>query len=102
MDILAMLLAIGLGFGLACLIFATILSKSNDIGNSIGEVSKYSNGIYYDQTADKLKNSTAIDSFGLSYITKDDRSGVVPPTEKKVEQPAVEPRDLGWNSDKIR
>lgn len=97
-----MLLAIGLGFGLACLIFASILSKSNDIGNSIGEASKYSNGIYYDQSADKLKNNTAVENFGLSYITKDDRLRDIPPTDRKVEQSAEEPRDLGWNVDQIR
>ena len=35
MGVFALLLAIGLGFGLACLIFASLLDKSNDIGNSI-------------------------------------------------------------------
>ncbi len=45
MGVLSFVLAIGLGFGLACLIFASLLSKSNDIGNSIGDAAHYTVGI---------------------------------------------------------
>ena len=55
MGILALILSVGLGFGLACFIFATLLAKSNDIGNSIGEVAHYSVGITYDLNLNKMK-----------------------------------------------
>lgn len=67
MGVVAFVLAIGLGFGLACFIFASILSKSNDIGNSIGNANLYTGGIVYERSVDRLKKSE-IDSFGISYI----------------------------------
>lgn len=73
MEVLALVLAIGLGFGLACFIFATLLAKSNDIGNSIGKVSHYSNGIYYDRNQNKLKNNEK-ETFGLGYFREDDQN----------------------------
>ena len=45
MDILALVLACVLGFGIACVIFSFILAKSNDIGNSVGSASQYTIGI---------------------------------------------------------
>lgn len=46
----ALILAIGLGFGISCHIFASILSKSNDIGNSVGEASQYDAKVKYDRS----------------------------------------------------
>lgn len=84
MDILAFLLASGLGFGLACLIFASILSKSNDLGNSIGEAGHYTDGIYYDRSTDRL-NKKEVEVFGLGYFRAEDLNKPVPPSEKLVE-----------------
>ena len=84
MGVIAFILSVGVGFGLACLIFASILSKSNDIGNSIGSASNYSGGVVFDRRADRMKKDER-ESFALSY-TRDDRyvdNG--PAADKKVE-----------------
>lgn len=85
MDILALILAIGLGFGLACLIFASLLSKSNDIGNSVGEAGRYTVGISYDRSVDKLKKNE-VDTFGLGYFRAEELNKPEPASEKPVEQ----------------
>ena len=41
-------ISIALGFALACLIFAVLLSRSNDIGNSVGMVEDYKIDISFD------------------------------------------------------
>ena len=46
----SLILAIGLGFGLSCHLFASLLSQSNDIGNSVGEASHYDAKVKYDRT----------------------------------------------------
>ena len=51
MDILLIistLFSVSLGFALACFIFAIILSRSNDIGNSTGTVEDYKIDISFD------------------------------------------------------
>ncbi len=85
MGVLALVLAIGLGFGLACLIFASLLAKSNDIGNSIASSSRYSAGINYDRSRDKLKKDEK-DSFTVGYIHKEDYDPNEPASQKLVEQ----------------
>ena len=52
--VLSLILAIGLGFGLSCHIFASILAKSNDIGNSVGEPSQYKAEVKYDRTMHRM------------------------------------------------
>lgn len=47
-TLFAFVLAIGVGFGLACLIFASLLFKSNDLGDSVGKAELYTSGIDYD------------------------------------------------------
>lgn len=85
MGVFALLLAIGLGFGLACLIFASLLDKSNDIGNSIASSSRYSIGINYDRSRDKLKKDEK-ESFTIGYIHKEDYNPNEPSSEKLVDQ----------------
>ena len=88
MGILALILSVGLGFGLACLIFATLLAKSNDIGNSIGEVAYYSVGITYDLNRNKMKDSEK-ETFALGYFREEEKNKkVVPASDKLVEQSA--------------
>ena len=85
MGVLAFILAIGLGFGLACLIFASILAKSNDIGNSVASSGRYSVGISYDRSLDKLKKDEK-ESFTTGYIHPEDYNPNEPAGEKLVEQ----------------
>ena len=85
MGVFALLLAIGLGFGLACLIFASLLDKSNDIGNSIASSSRYSIGINYDRSRDKLKKDEK-ESFTIGYIHMEDYNPNEPSSEKLVDQ----------------
>ena len=86
MGILALILSIGLGFGLACLIFASLLAKSNDIGNSIGEASHYTGGVIFDRRQDRIKKSEK-DTFAIGYCRMDERSGrVEPASDRMVEQ----------------
>lgn len=85
MGVFALLLAIGLGFGLACLIFASLLDKSNDIGNSIASSSRYSIGINYDRSRDKLKKDEK-ESFTVGYIHKEDYNPNEPSSEKLVDR----------------
>ena len=77
MDILALIIALGLGFGLSCFLFASLLSKSNDIGNNVGEASWYTVGIEYDITTNNLSDAE-VKSFGRDYITEEDRTGTEP------------------------
>jgi hypothetical protein len=85
MGVLAFLLAIGLGFGLACLIFASILAKSNDIGNSVASSGRYSVGISYDRSRDKL-NRNERETFTTGYIHPEDYNPNEPASEKPVDQ----------------
>ena len=47
--------SVGLGFGLACVIFAILLSRSNDIGNSTGMVEDYKIDISFDVCKERLE-----------------------------------------------
>lgn len=85
MGVLAFILAIGLGFGLACLIFASLLAKSNYIGNSVASSGRYSIGINYDRSRDKLKKDEK-ESFTVGYIHKEDYNPNEPASEKLVDQ----------------
>ncbi len=85
MGFLALVLSIGLGFGLACWIFATLLAKSNDIGNSIADAACYTTGIDYDRSRDKLKKEER-ESFSMGYIHAEDVNPNEPAGEKLVEQ----------------
>ncbi|MBR4556857.1 MAG: hypothetical protein IKO15_05175 [Clostridiales bacterium] len=82
---ISVILSIGIGFGLACLIFANLLAKSNDIGNSIGSASQYSRGVVFDRRVDRMKKEER-ENFALSYTTNDERYiDKGPAADKKVE-----------------
>ncbi|MBR1798064.1 MAG: hypothetical protein IJ757_08690 [Clostridiales bacterium] len=85
MDILALILSCGLGFGLACVVLARTLAKSNDVGNSVGKYSDYTAGINYDITRDKLSYQE-IDVFVHEYITAEDREPDGRDLDAKVER----------------
>ena len=84
MGVIAFILSIGVGFGLACLIFASLLSKSNDIGNSIGSASSYSGGVVFDRRADRMKKDER-ENFALSYTNDEKYKDHGPAAGKKVE-----------------
>ena len=86
MSIFALILSIGLGFGLACLIFASLLAKSNDIGNSIGEASHYTAGVTFDRRQDQIKKSEK-DTFAIGYCRVDEQlQKIEPASDRLVEQ----------------
>lgn len=98
MDILALVLACILGFGIVCVIFSFILAKSNDIGNSVGSASQYTIGISYERSKDKLSDDE-IDSFGHGYIRNEDRNrDNEPDVDQKVEQAPSRLNNKGWDS----
>ena len=78
--------SVGLGFGLACVIFA-ILSRSNDIGNSTGMVEDYKIDISFDVSKDHLEQhwekQDEADLFIINY-TEDINSGIEEPDPDKV------------------
>lgn len=97
MAVLVVIFSIGLGFGLTFFVFASLLERSNDIGNSIGTASTYSNGIKYDIARNDITYEQAA-SYVSRYIKDEDRDRADPPSNGKVEQPAVQKKNIGWNS----
>ena len=89
MDFFALILAIGVGFGTACFIFASLLIKSNDIGNSIGSAYHYSSRVSFDRREDKISSSVR-ESFGMGYIREEDRNAYKPGSDKKVEASVIQ------------
>lgn len=61
----------GLGFGLSCFIFASLLSKSNDIGNSVGEVSRYAARPCFDRSIHRMTPDDERE-FTRKYIKSDE------------------------------
>jgi len=97
MLVLCIILSIGLGYGISCFLFATLLERSNDIGNTIGEASRYTVGISYNNTRNEMKADEA-EKFGTWYITDEDRKLAMPPEEGQVRQSPQGQRNIGWNS----
>jgi len=56
-DFLAFLFATGVGFGLSCWIFGTILDKSNNIGDSKGDKGYYKAYASFSTRRDRISNS---------------------------------------------
>ena len=83
MNFLVLILASGLGFGTACFIFATLLSNSNNIGNSVGSASTYSGGVVFDRREDRISSSVR-DSFGVGYIRGDEANRMQPASDRMV------------------
>lgn len=70
MDIIALVIALGLGFGLSVLIFSALLLRSNDIGNEVGSDFQYTFGIDYEIRRNNLSADEA-SSFGSGYMTEE-------------------------------
>ena len=85
MGVLSFVLAIGLGFGLASLIFASLISKSNENCNSICDASHYTVGISYDRSVYSLKRDER-DTFGTGYFREEELNRPEPESNKLVEQ----------------
>lgn len=56
-DITALLFAIGVGFGVSCWLFGTLLEKSNNIGDSRGNKYEYHAFVNYTCRREKLSDS---------------------------------------------
>lgn len=83
-DFLALLFASGLGFGLSCWIFGTILEKSNNIGDSRGDKNQYGAFVVYTDQKDRL--------------SKDERQSYVYRNSIRIDDPAGGPS----GSEKVR
>lgn len=71
MDFIALLFALGVGFGLSCWIFGTILEKSNNLGDSHGGSNDYKAYPYFTVRRDKMsKNEQSY--FSSQYAEKID------------------------------
>ncbi len=55
MNILILIVSVIFGFALACFIFAWILSKSNDIGNSTGTAEDFKTDVSFDVSKNQLE-----------------------------------------------
>ena len=80
--IISILFSVSLGFALACFIFAIILSRSNDIGNSTGTVEDYKIDISFD--ADKRGDHALYCDWYFEEIAPDPNE---PDPDKLVEPP---------------
>lgn len=56
-DVISFLFAIGVGFGLSCWIFGTLLDKSNNIGDSRGNKYEYRAFVNFTARRDKMSDS---------------------------------------------
>lgn len=83
-DFMALLFALGLGFGLSCWIFGTILEKSNNIGDSRGDKNQYGAFVVYTDQKDRL--------------SKDERQSYVYRNSIRIDDPAGGPS----GSEKVR
>ena len=85
MDILfiiSIFFSVFLGFAITCFIFAVILSRSNDIGNSTGMVEDYKIDISFD--ADKRGDHALFFEWDFKEIAPDPNE---PDPDKMVEPP---------------
>ena len=76
-GIMAFLFAIGLGFGLSCWIFGTILDKSNNIGDSHGKSIDYRAYVTFTARKDRMSNAER-DSFSARYAERIDSPSAGP------------------------
>ena len=83
MSFLALLLSIGLGFGIACWACGTLLDKSNNIGDSVGSKGVY--GAYVNFTAKKDRlNKDERNNFCRMYAQSIEGENAVPASSERV------------------
>ena len=80
-DFLALLFASGVGFGLSCWIFGTVLEKSNNIGDYRGMKSDYRAYVHFRMRKDKMSKGE-YESFPRMYAIKLDDSAAPKGTEQ--------------------
>ncbi len=100
-NFLAIIFAPGLGFGLVFFIFAKLLAKSNDLGDSKGDASFYTNGILFNTRKDRINNSEK-NSFALSYHVPINRKYAEPDGLKEVHVFTDKDRVLTENKDPMK
>lgn len=77
-EMISFLFAIGVGFGLSCLIFGSMLDKSNNIGDSRGSANDYKAYIHYTARKDCLN--------------KEDKTSFCNRYYERIDDPDLEPR----------
>lgn len=92
-DFMALLFALGLGFGLSCWIFGTILDKSNNIGDSRGGKNEYGAYIVYTDKKDRLSKDDR-QSYCYRNAIKIDEPGSAPAGNEKVRRLTEEELEL--------
>ena len=83
-EMISFLFAIGVGFGLSCLIFGSMLDKSNNIGDSRGSANDYKAYIHYTARKDCL-NKEDKTSFCNRYYERIDDPDL--PSKKRPSSP---------------
>ena len=73
-EFVSFLFAIGVGFGISCWIFGTLLDKSNNIGDSRGAKYEYNTNVNFTSRSDKMSKSES-DSYIHYHAVKLDDSG---------------------------
>ena len=82
-EIFSFLFAIGVGFGLSCLIFGNLLDKSNNIGDSRGSKYDYKAFVNYTARKDRL-NKEEKASFCNRYYERVDNPDAEPKGSQRV------------------
>jgi hypothetical protein len=73
-EFVSFLFAIGVGFGLSCWIFGTLLNKSNNIGDSRGAKYEYNTNVNFTSRTDNMSKSES-DSYIHYHAVKFDDTG---------------------------
>ncbi|MBR4948445.1 MAG: hypothetical protein IKZ29_07805 [Clostridiales bacterium] len=82
-ELLSFLFASGVGFGLACWIFGTLLDKSNNIGDSHGSMADYRAYVSFTARKDRL-NKEEKASFCSRYAQRIDDPSTEPKGSERV------------------
>ena len=73
-DFLSFVFALGVGFGVSCWIFGTMLDKSNNIGDSMGSKYDYDARVHFTARRDRMSNSER-QTFCSMYAERIDEGG---------------------------
>jgi len=82
-DITALLFAIGVGFGVSCWLFGTLLDKSNNLGDSRGNKYEYHAFVNFTSRRDKMNKSDR-ESFCTIHAENLDAGMAAPKGSEKV------------------
>ena len=93
MSFLALLLAIGLGFGVACWACGTLLDKSNNIGDSVGSKGVYGAFVNFTAKKDRL-NKADRSNFCRMYGQYIEGENAVPASSERVHRMTREEQNM--------